>query len=169
MLVVTPIVTPKIDWEVFNKVCYTGLGRSVTASLDRSKMLVGSTPSYIAALGEFQQQSSEAFSILRNAGPILRHLFVSFLVKGDHDVIFEVALEGSISILESENDIVMASATMDRWHAAVINYCSPRASKYLRAFGSNVLREFDRMGLTPLWENFSRKGDTTNIVLLEKK
>ncbi len=171
-IAVVPIVVPKIDWEIFTKVTYNALERSVTASLDRRKITVGSLASYVSALGEFQQTNSDALQVLRDACSLLKHIFASFLVRCPKETLYRIAIEGSLSIIESdESEVAIISATMDRWHISVIEFCSNKATKDQRIFGSLLLREFDIMGLSPLWDNYSRKTESrdSTVLLTEKR
>lgn len=168
MVQVVPVIAPRIDWGSLLQLASRGLGRSLTKGIDTNKWQLEQARSAIAALGEFQQAESNAIHTLRDPGSLLRHFSFSFFVLATRDTLYEVALDGTVHVLDCErDDCAIVSANLEDWRTTIIKFCSTRATARQREFYYRVLEAFDKLGLAVLFENYSRKTD--QMLLLEKR
>lgn len=159
------------DWRVIQTLTQAALGRSVTKSLDDAGVLDRNLAAFIAVLGEFQAEGSRYSEILRSPGALLRHAMVSVLVAGDRDTFYQLALDGDLSILDCDgsSELVICSANLESWRSSVINYCSLNGTDRQRAFYSLMLSQFDKFGLSKLFEGYSRSLVDGQYLLTEKR
>lgn len=167
MIQVVPISKSQFDWNALLVVAQRGLGRSLTKSVDAQQWQLDQPRAAIAALAEFQKADSNATAVLRNPGSLLRHFAVSFIVHANREVFYEVALDGDLHILDCErDDLAIISANLEDWRTTVIKFCSERSTQRQREFYYRILEAFDKMGLSGLFENYSRRAGA--MILVEK-
>jgi len=159
------------DWRVIQTLTQAALGRSVTRSLDDAKVPDRNLASFIAMLGEFQSEGSRYNDVLRSPGSLLRHAMVTVMVAGDRDTFYQLALDGDLSILDCDgsDELVICSANLESWRSSIINYCSLNGSDRQRAFYSLILSQFDKFGLSKLFEGYSRNLIDGQYLLTEKR
>lgn len=167
MIQVVPVISSQVDWNNLLLLASKGLGRSLTKSVDSHQWQLTQARSGIAALGEFQQADSNATSVLRDPGSLLRHFSYSFFVYATRDVLYEVALDGNLFVLDCDRDnLAIVSANLEDWRTTIIKFCSDRATPIQREFHYRVLEAFDKLGLSMLFDNYSRK--TGPMILVQK-
>lgn len=167
MILVVPVITSQVDWNSLLPLANKALGRSLTKSVDSQQWQLPQARSGIAALGEFQQASSNATATLRDPGSLLRHFSYSFFVLATKDVFYEIALDGNLSVLDCDSDeLAIVSANLEDWRTTIIKFCSERATPRQREFHYRVLEAFDRLGLSMLFDNYSR--NSTALILRPK-
>lgn len=163
---VASVTTTTIDWKLLEAFSQKVQGRSVLASLDRRNMTNRNLAAFIAALAEFQSQGTDYMSVLLAPGSILKHIMISFLVQADKETFFDLAIDGDLSFLDCDAEgAMLVSASLYQWHASIITYCSRGSTERQKEFSQAILREFDRLGLSRLWEQYSRVGN----MLVEKR
>ncbi len=163
---VVSVTTTQFDWKLLEAFSLKVQGRSVLASLDRRNMTARDLPAFIAILAEFQSKGTDYMSVLLSPGSLLKHVLMGFLVQTSQETFFELSLDGRLSFLDCDNEgFMLVSATLYEWRAAIIHYCARGSTERQREFSQAILREFDRLGLSRLWEQYSRVGD----LLLEKR
>jgi hypothetical protein len=163
---VAAISTTHIDWKLLEALSQKIQGRSVLTSLDRRNITERGLPSLVAALAEFRQKGTDYMSVLLSPGSVLKHIMISFLVESDKETFFELALDGDLAFLDSDNENVMlVSASLYQWRNSIITYGSRQATERQKQFSQAILHQFDRLGLSRLWEQYSRVGNT----LVEKR
>lgn len=170
MLTVIPVARTSVDWETLQKVSFAALGRPIMRPLDDRMISNRGVAEAIVAYGELQQEHADYLATLRDAGAILKHFSVSFLVAcDDRDLIYEVAIEGDLKILDCDSDkLAIVSASLEQWRTSIINYASHRSTRTQRDFAGLVLLAFDKMGLGQLWANYSRSGGR-DLILTERR
>lgn len=167
MIQVVPVIVPQVDWNSLLALASKGLGRSLTKSVDSQQWQLTQARSGIAALAEFQQADSNATATLRDPGSVLRHFMFTFFVYASKDVFYEVAIDGNLSVLDCERDeLAIVSANLEDWRTSIIKFCSNRATPRQREFHYRILEAFDKLGLSVLFENYSRK--STAMILVQK-
>jgi len=171
MITVMPLGQSTIDWALLTRVAQTVLNRSILRPLDAKGITDRSLAEAIVAFGEFQQDNIDYSQTLRDAGTLLKHFSVSFLIFcQDFDTIAELAFNGDLHILDCDDcdKVFIVSANLQQWRTTIINLATPRATKMQRTFSRQVLHAFDKIGLSKLWENYSRSGGV-ELILTEKK
>ena len=167
MIQVVPIIKSQVDWNSLLLLTNKGLGRSLTKSVDSNKWQLDQARSGIAALGEFQQADSNATTTLRDPGSLLRHFMFTFLVYATKDVFYDIAIDGNLHILDCETDnLAIVSANLEDWRTTILKFCSERSTLAQREFYYRILEAFDKIGLSMLFDNYSRKG--TQMILVPK-
>ncbi len=171
LISLTPIGQTYIDWTMLQRVTQVALKRSVTRILDSKNITARGMPEAIATYGEFQQQHVDYAFTLREAGSLLRHFSVSFLVLcGERDLLFQIAIDGDLKILDcgDSDKVSIVTATLEQWRTTIINYATHRATSHQREFSFYVLREFDKMGLGKILDGYARSGGP-ELLLTEKR
>lgn len=166
-----PISQTTLNWEHFLSVTHAALKRSMAAPLDKKSVTDRGMASAIASFGEFQAEHTDYTSVLRDAGSLLRHFSMSFLVMcDDEQLILEIATEGDLKILlcEENNKLCIMTASLEGWRNTLINFATHRSTVVQRNFAGELLKSFDKLGLSRLWENFSRTSDKNGLILREK-
>lgn len=168
-----PLVTPSFNWTWFQTVISSALGRNVTRSMDEKNVSERRVAEAIVALAEFQERNADYWHTLQQPGSLLHHFFYSFLAKCDREeMVVEVMTETDLRILPCRDDMTLyvVSGTLAQWRTTIINFASMRATRLQRTFADEALTQFDRQGLSRLWENYTRcKAGPTGILLTEKK
>jgi hypothetical protein len=165
MIQVVPIVAPRVDWNILLVLAGKGLGRSLTKSIDAHRWQLTEQRAAIAAFAEFQESDSNAIAVLRDPGSVLRHFMFSFAVLANRDTLYEIAIDGNVDILDCErDDFAIVSANLEDWRTTIIKFCSSRATGNQREFYYRVLEQFDNIGLSVLFDNYSRKAETMMLV-----
>lgn len=157
MIEIVPISSTIIDWKIFLQVAKQSIGRSVTAGLDSIGQPIGDVSSYIVALGEFDCEDSNPTTTLKEAGALLRHVSLGFLVLNTYDsFLLEIATTSDIKILKQERCAVI-TGNLEEWRNAIINGCDERVSYDTRLFYDKCLLYFDRVGLGHIWSKFQKE------------
>ncbi len=159
MITVIPLAQISIDWDTLLKVGRQTLGHKITTTGKK----VGDAGSYIEILGNIRE--------LDNPGPLLKHLFYSFMVVTDFQFVND-DLQLSCHRIECDGGIhlLILSGTLDKWQTAVINGCSPVSDMRSRYVMDQCLDFFDTCGLKSLWSSYRRvKQPDKTIKLLENK
>lgn len=163
MLRVIPLTNFDLDWSSLLTILSKGLGRNITAPLDSKGKKVGDISSYIEILKEMKGT--------KNHGPILKHIHFSFLVISDYRYYGE-DLQVETYTTEANNGlyIILLSGTLDRWQTAIINGCSMDSEFRARELMTECFKEFNRQGLSHLWNDYRRVNVTDHTIkLIEKK
>lgn len=169
MISIVPIAKTVCDWETFLKITQSTLHRNVADNLDSRNIQTRGLLEYVSSLGEFHSQGTDALKIQRDAGFLLKHLSISFLVclVTDKNWLYQ-ATELKIIDCESSN-IFVITGTLEQWREAIINLCSPNVIYQYRYIGTAFLTAFDKLGCSRLFENYSRQINKDSILLIEKK
>jgi hypothetical protein len=147
---VTPIISPKIDWESFIGNSFQALGRSVTAELDRRRIKPDSSAAFQVALAELKVGDANA-----------RHLFYGFLIAAPRGVIFELLEMSGIAVTTSRTVdksllLVVASGNLEQWRWAIVNCSTPAASEGLRFLMNAIMLFFEKEGFADTWQQFRK-------------
>lgn len=169
MTFVTPIAVTNVDWTKLLSLSSQLLQRSLSTPLDARGIKVGTLGSFVSALGVFHTSSIDPVQIQREPGSLLRHSMVSFLVGCDQELIFEILLHGRVAVVDCElPKVFILSASLEDWRTTIINFATPLVTRDLRSFAAILLKEFDTLGLTRIFEDYSRQYKGTELVLSEK-
>jgi hypothetical protein len=164
---VFPIAVTVPNWKALTQV---PLERNLILPLDRASIKPEGLAAFISVLGEFQVEGQNPIQTQRNAGNLLRHVMISFLVKSDTYAIYDISMNGPIAILDCEQDgLVIMSGSLQEWRTLVLNLCNSRTSSSGRDLGTEILKALDGLGLTHVFECYSRRVDQTGYVLLSEK
>lgn len=167
---VIPIAFTYVNWKMLGSLTTPILGRNIVASLDRHNLNAESLASFISVLGEFQEEGLNPVQTQREAGNLLRHAMVSFLVTSSQTALYEVSMNGPIAILDCEiPTLVIMSGSLQDWRNLILNLCTKRTTALCRDLGTQLLHSFDGLGLSRIFEAYSRKTDTTGNLILTQK
>jgi len=149
------------------------LRRSLTNELDKYGIKWGNLGSYISALGEMQNESSNPTETQREAGVLLQHVSISFLVVTTKEALFEIGTQATISIVQAQPEAVMSvsimTGTLEQWRTIILNGCTDRASIIFRLFATKILNELEAIGLGRIFENYSKRVSKDGNLLLTLK
>lgn len=169
MLAVTPIAVTSPDFKTLIAITNQVLGRHLAKSLDSKNISTRNLAYFIGLLAEFQVENSDPIKAQREAGSLLRHISVSFLVCADRDAIFQILIDAKVAVIDCEDNLYILTANLEGWRTTVINYTSPNASIEMKMFLSAVLIEFDKLGLSLIFDKYSRQKDTKGLITLKPK
>lgn len=167
MTVVTPIAVTSVDWQKLLGPVSQIICRPIGRGLDSRNITARGLPELVAALGEFHTENSDPIAVQRNAGFLLKHVSVSFFCSIPADCVRDLLIAGRVSVLDCEYpNMVIATATLEDWRTTVINLCSENQTKPMRLIGTRILQAFDEMGLSRIFESYSRRTSTQGGLLL---
>lgn len=167
MIAITPIAVTSVDWQKLLGAVSTAIGRPVGRGLDSRNITERGLGELISALGEFHTEGTDPILVQRSAGFLLKHASVSFLIAAPADTLHELLLAGRVALLESETPaIVIASASLEDWRTTVINLCAENQTRPMRMIGTRLLQAFDELGLTRIFETYSRRTSSQGGLLL---
>lgn len=156
-----PIAQSVINWGHYLTMMQKATGISLTRSLDRANMPADNLAAFIVTLNELKGDVDSALDALRNSGPFLHHLSVSFVVIAEsqtmRDLLEGVDLHVTIGeTLKSGVEIAVVSGNLSQWRNAVIDGCSEGTSYGLRALMGKCMLYFEQAGLHHLWAFFKK-------------
>lgn len=171
---VVPIAGTAVDWKSLLTLARQALGRPLTAHLDAARVGLDSPGAWVAALGGLRREGDKPERILRDAGPLLKHGFQSFLLVLSDAALSAVLEDSAVAVTSGEAvvrgaRVAVASGTYEQWRTTVINCCSEESDYEVRAVFCEVLSAFERMGLGPLWHDFARKSLPDSTLALEPR
>lgn len=156
-VIVYPVGITQINWKEFLRLAPLLLGRSVTSMCDLKKIPLDSLIAWPAILAEFQTENCDPLLAQREGGSILKHAMVNFLIAGDRETLIQAIIDSEVSFLDSEvNNVFIASGTLQQWKVTLLNLGTSRATQNQRVLTKNLLLAFDSLGLSRLFENYSR-------------
>lgn len=160
----------EIDWTKYLVLTNKLLGRSVTSSLDSKRMEAKSLAGFISSLAEFQSEGSDPIAAQREAGSLLNHICLTFLVSTDAETAYGLAMHGRVKLLDSNvPGFLVVTGTLADWRETVINFCNSRATVNERHLLTTILKIMDGLHLGPVFENYSRSVDRMGDFLLTEK
>jgi hypothetical protein len=165
-IVITPIAMTTCDWNKLFDTVSKILCRPLSASLDSKNLTGRGLPEFISTLGEFHIQNTDPVAAQRAAGFLLKHASVSFFAIMPPESVRHLLIAGNISILDCEYpNMMILSATLAQWRETIINLCSQNQTNEMRAVGTKLIQAFDAMGLSRLFEAFSRRASPQDGLL----
>lgn len=132
------------------------LDRSLTRGLDAKNIRFGDMASFIAVASEFEVEGQDPRDAIKNAGNILRHASIAFLVVMSD--VSQLISQTRLTITLGDEDVAIISGNLEEWKTAIVNCCLSKAPKLTREFGTKILKAFDALGLSGIFENYSRSG-----------
>ncbi len=171
---VVPIAGTAIDWMKFVSTINDILGRSPTRELDNCGLPVGTPPTYISALAEFNRQGSNPIMAVQNADRLLEHLSFSFLVSCDRDMMMIVLKQTvGLNILSAEpsrgRENFIITGTLRNWKTVIVEGSGPDSCVEARQFFNEVWKCLDKLGLRDLFANLHRRELRDRTFALEHK
>lgn len=160
----------EVDWNKYLILTNKVLARSVTSSLDSKRMETKNLAGFVSSLAEFQSEGSDPISSQREAGSLLNHICLTFLISTDAETAYGLAMHGRVKLLDCDvPGFLIASGTLADWRETVINFCNSRSTTQERSLLSSILSIMDGLQLGPIFENYSRAADRKGgIILIEK-
>lgn len=163
MIEVIPMSVTTIDWTVFLNILKKIFNRSLTTNLDTKKLAVGDLSSFIMILGGIRNPNADPLILLREAGPLLRHISAGFVVLGFN--VDDLAYSTDLKIVKTEK-LSVVSGNLEEWRTAIIN-CNKTVEQ--REFFNKCLSHFEKVGLGQLWSYYSKVDLNDATYKLESK
>lgn len=160
------------DWQRFVHGVNATIGRSPTVSLDAAGMSVGSSGSYISALGEMQKEDSHPIRVLQDCDDLLEHLSYSFFVSSDREVLFQLLLlTRRIHVMMTDcgknRENFIASGTLKDWRDLIVNNCIRESDFEIRLFAAMIYDVLDKIGFREIFGRYQRKALADRTFILE--
>lgn len=173
-IAVTPLILPKVQWEIFISSSFHGLGRSVTASLDKNKIPIDKGASFIQALGEFKSSNSSPSLTLQEPGALLQHLTYGFEISAPRSIVFELLEISGLNVLTTKTLIktqllAIVSGNLEQWRAAIINITNDQVSTSLRQLFNIFILYFEKEGFFDLWHRYKKLSLPDKTFVLKEK
>lgn len=164
---VIPITISNVDWQNYLDITSELLGHSVSKGVDTcGPSKLSDCAKYIASLAEFAVgKEVDAKSALRNQGPALRHISLSFLISSPF--IREIGEASGLDILSNGADVAIVTGTLRDWREATIMLCNRNQPERLRWIFNEVKRVFDQLGLPDLFFEFNLRDCRDGTFYLE--
>lgn len=170
MIAVVPIAYTKVNWDVFKKLTFNATRRNIRAAVDGQKQ-TNEINEYISSLSEFREEGSNYLDSLRNAGSLLDHASVTMLCAIPDTLLITMLIEMNLSVVRPRDlyeNLIIMSGSLSQWRTAIINLGCPKSREYSIAC-KTFLDAFDSIGLSQIFENYSRKTDSNGGLLLTLK
>lgn len=172
MLEIIPLGRLQIDVNQLLSIGRQAYGRTLSAQLDHKKIPVDKAASLLTILAEMLGPVDH-FSIQKNPGNLLDHLFYSFLLFSGYDTVCEILEQTKLSVHTSESSngtqVTVVSGTMRTWKDSIIDGSGPNSKRKVRLFCNKCMLYFETEGFKPLWSDYkSELGKDKTIKLLEK-
>lgn len=174
MIEIFPMSQTKIQTAFLNT-AEKILHRSIVIGLDRKNIPFGDLASYISILGEIHAEDSDPIKTQREAGHLLQHISLSFLVISTKEGLYEIATQTALSVLTGEQEpgsvyeTAIVTGTLEQWRTEIINGCSETANQNHRLFANKILTWIDNAGLGRVFDNFSKRRAKDGTLLLTYK
>lgn len=154
---IIPIGRLVIDINQLLAIGRQAYGRTLSAQLDHKKISVDKAASLFTILAEMLGPVDH-YSIQKNPGNLLDHLFYSFLLFSDYTTISEILEQTKLAVhnTEAENgtQVSVISGTMRHWKDSIIDGSSPNSKHNIRLFCNKCMLYFETQGFKPLWSDY---------------
>lgn len=162
-----------IDWNNLLLASQQVLGRSISKTLDDAGLAPKVPVGLLTVLSELKSEGSKPMDIMNNPGFALDHVSYSILCLSLQDSIFDVMQYTELRVVtaKSESGTILSyiTGTLGQWRSAIINGLSKNSSKSFREFLDSCLLEFDKEGLSPLFNEFDRVDLADKTFTLRRK
>lgn len=161
--------TPRVNLEAFGKAFEQAIGVAPFRNVDSHSRKFSDDAKFIAALAE----PVDPLVALRDSVHELNHLFYSFMVLSDLEVISEITAKSPLKaatykVLDNSR-LSIVSGSLSDWYLATLEFLSERSSFNLRHLFDSVLLAFDKLGLAEVWYEKRRRSLKDKTFLLEDK
>lgn len=168
---VIPLVDLKLNWDFLGTLQAAGF--RPTRRLDDSKIKVGDFQSYLLALYYIRHPDGvPPKDALKDLGQIMDHLFFSFFIEADKEVISEIYRRATLSTISLDTtrttEVIIASGSLTQWHAAILEFCSLGVDERTRMLFDAIILMFERAGLRGLWSNYRKIKQDDGFILEQK-
>lgn len=167
---VIPLTRQSVNWDDFLKASRIALGRNITSVIDRKKLPLGRSDSFITAMGEMKIAGEDT---IQNAGPVLDHIFYSFMIIADMITMFDLMEQTPLKVysVEAKNGIYLAvvSGTLMQWRESILNGCSKTATYEMRLIMDKCMYHLEKDGLSKIWSDYRKTMMKDKTFFLETK
>jgi len=164
--------TPTVNLNAFAKAFEGAIGVHPFRGTDSHSRTFTESALFIAALAALQGRA-DPLQALREAVHELNHLWYSFLVLGDLELIAEISGRSDLKVASfrvlDESRLAIVSGSLSEWYVATLEFCSEKATFNLRHLFDQILLQFDKFGLSEVWHEKRRRGLKDKTFLLEQK
>lgn len=163
------IAITRPDWPTFHRVTEKIFGRSMIAPLDASKISAATPSGFIAALGQMDNPRDAPIKTIRNLGRLGRHASVTFLYYGEPSDVLLVTTHSDLLCTETEDRTVFViSGNLQQWQQSLVGFAAQDSEPQLKGFAFLAMEQFDILGMSHLWDEYSRKTSHHGLTLLRK-
>lgn len=152
---VMPICMPKVNWSIFLGALQEKGHPRVTGILDSNGVETEDLPALTLVLSSLFNSESNVVNAVKNAGSLLHHTHVSFLVVADPKIITEISLSLDLAI-STKDDVAVFSGTLHQWKTACIEGTSVVRTKGCRQVFNIIVTWLERGALTHMWWGYKK-------------
>lgn len=164
-MVILPIISTTTDWNNYLTTAKQILNRNLSSQIDKHKIKTDSLVALLTTIENLKYPDSSPVEVLTEAGSVLRHAFVGFMVLATTKTIFEIMESTSLDVTSTDTTrgrLAVVSGNLQQWRTAIIN------GEPLE-FLNKCLIYFESIGLAQLWCNFRKVMQQDSTFLLEEK
>jgi hypothetical protein len=161
MLEIIYVGGTEINWNLYLSCLKTVLGRSVSRGLDDKRMPVSNLGAFVTTIAEMEEEGRDPVSVQREAGSLLSHGHLIFIVIASKELTFDLIKESRLNFTTGESKdpgiiISIVSGELSAWREAIIN-CSTDRMKYgVRLFANKCLLQFSELQLGHLFAKYAK-------------
>lgn len=156
---VIPIAITEVSWDTFIKLCNPG------AKLDKYYIQPTSLAGYLASL----IREGDPRKALRDVNYLLRHASMSFLILASDREMADVRCFTNLTLTCINEDLTLATGTLEEWKTAVIDLSNPNYSSKTRYIMNCCLLFIEKAGLMEVFGNYSKQMQQDQTFILQRK
>lgn len=169
--VLIPLSQQIVDWQSFLTFLRDTTGLEPAKRLDELKIKVGDHASYLETLiclvhglGVHPQQI-----LRRGDSAIFKHLMFSFAAYHDEENLLQPILVNSELDAIGKDGAVVITGSLDKWSAAVHEFCTVEHTFNIRLIFNKVLLHFEQAGLEEIWNDYAKQRLEDKTFILRRK
>jgi hypothetical protein len=167
------VTAPQVDWPTLCKNFTELVGHSPTRSLDRVGWTISDPQALIPVLTSFSEYGCDAHESLREPRRAWDHMFFSFLIHCDKEILTELLGSADLRVLHtitSKGDsLLYVSGSLTQWFTSTLVFCTEGCSKDLRFIFDSVVLNLEKKGFKDIWLPYRKTFIKDKTFLLEEK
>lgn len=166
------IAATGVDWSRFVTNTESMIGRSPTRQLDKCCIEVGSLPTYLASLAEFNLQGSNPVAMGEFDPRLMEHMHFTFLLSCDPAVLMTLLKTSKdVKVISAEpaknRENVIMTASLLAWRDMIILSCRREVDSDTRAVFNGIWTILAKLGFKDIFAGYRRKDVSDHTFILE--
>ncbi len=166
---VSLIASTMVDWPLFISSVLAISGRSPTRKLDERARPIDHLAAYLAALSCLKDETSDPILAIKKANATLEHISFTFVIEVDHkNALHIVEMHSGIIVTVAQEDLIICTATLGIWRAAILESCKLTFSKTIRIIFNQIYFILKQNELGYIFPDINIKKHTDGTFLLSE-
>lgn len=155
------------NWSELSRLGQNIIERNITSPIEEKNIPLQSPAAFIAALGQLQNRLN-VVDLLRKPKELARHVMLTFMCLIESQIVFDIMLHSKLDILEinEHRNIYIITGNAEVWQDSII--CFAQKDSRLEGFALQMIHQLDKVGLSYLFDEYSRKTSPRGLMLIKK-